>query len=223
LAAAPLPSSPLPGLPVAPPGNRAPASPYDRDRAPEGDTPPLPIPTPSPAPTAMPTARPTPNPTPRATPRPAPAPTPRPTPAPKPAPRPSGGLNDAGVLTVSGLPYEVNAGEEFGLKATVRNTGRNGWLSKGPNPVRLLIRWHDARTGTRTRWAIRWLRADVPPGGTSTVNFTVPAPPKPGDYILRFSLVRLSGSSYEPPPWSQRAGTLYPGEFGVATTTMPVR
>jgi hypothetical protein len=127
------------------------------------------------------------------------------------------------VLTVSGVPYQVLPGETLNLSATLRNTGRNGWKITGDSAVRLLVRWHDSKTKARIRWAVRWLRADVPPGGTARLDFSVPAPPRAGDYILRFSLVRVGRDGYTPPPYSQSATDRYPGEFGVATTSMPVR
>ena len=221
----PVPASPLPPLP-GPPNAKTPP----RDRAPEGASPPppasppvgpppapTPIPTPVPTPAPRATPRPTPRPTPRATPRPAPQP---PRAAPKPAPSVAG---DAAVLTVSGIPYDVAPGETVNLSAALRNTGRSGWKTNGDGAVRLLVRWHDARTRTRTRWAIRWLRADVAPGTTGKLDFSVPAPTRPGNYILRFSLVRAGQGGYTPPSFSQTAADRYPGEFGIATTSMPVR
>ncbi|HEX8550114.1 MAG TPA: hypothetical protein VF681_01030 [Abditibacteriaceae bacterium] len=203
-AASPVAALPLPALPPAPGAPVEPSPSMPRDRAPEGSTPPPPI-----APAPIPAPR--------------PVPTPRPVPKPRPAlPAPTNG-SDAAVVTVSGIPYEVKAGETMSLSASLRNTGRNGWKTNGDSPVRLLVRWHDARTKTRTRWAIRWLRADVAPGATGKLDFSIPAPPRAGEYILRFSLVRTGRDGYTPPPWSQTATERYPGEFGVATTTMPVR
>ena len=216
-ALAPVPVLPLPALPTPPARKPKPAPP--RDRAPEGASPPPPR-GPPPAPTPIPNSVPTPIPTPRATPRPAPRPTPQPRRVPKPAPIVAG---DAAVLTVSGIPYDVAPGETVNLSAALRNTGRSGWKTNGDSAVRLLVRWHDARTKTRTRWAIRWLRTDVAPGTTGKLDFSVPAPTRPGNYVLRFSLVRVGRDGYTPPSFSQTANDRYPGEFGIATTTMPVR
>lgn len=130
---------------------------------------------------------------------------------------------DAAVLTVTGIPYSVAPGETINMSASMRNTGRTGWRVSGDGAVRLLVRWHDAKTRGRTRWAVRWIRAEVPPGGTGKIDFSIPAPTKAGDYILRFSLVRVGPDGYTPPPYSQSANDRYPGEFGIATTTMPVR
>jgi Tol biopolymer transport system component len=209
--ASPLPELPVPALPPAPVGPRDTGSPAER------------------APEAQPSSRPAPPPipAPRPQPRPASKPTPRPTLAPTPQPpanpTPVAGTGDAAVLTVSGVPYQVLPGETLNLSAMLRNTGRNGWKTTGDSAVRLLVRWHDTKTKARIRWAVRWLRADVPPGGTARLDFSVPAPPRAGDYILRFSLVRVGRDGYTPPPYSQSASDRYPGEFGVATTSMPVR
>jgi len=156
---------------------------------------------------------------PRPTPRPTPGPTPRPTP--KPTPRTGARMRgDAAVVTISGVPVDMTAGEEAPLVATLRNIGSNGWKVSGDSPVRLLVRWHDLATGSRTRWAVRWLRVDVPPGGSTKMSFALVAPPRAGRYLLKFSLVRAGKNGYEAPPTSSPS---MPGEFGVASTTMDVK
>ena len=47
------------------------------------------------------------------------------------------------------------------------------------------------------RWAIHWLRAVVPPSGSTRLKFTLGAPPRAGDYILTYSLVRLNSQIYD--------------------------
>lgn len=150
--------------------------------------------------------------------RPAPTPATRPTP-PSGKPAPSRRPGDAAVVTVTGVPMSMTVGQIAQLEATLRNTGSNGWKVSGDSPVRLLIYWRDLSTGRRTRWNIRWLRADVPPGGTTKLAFDLPAPARAGRFQLRFCLVRVEGGSYTPPPISE---TTMPGEFGVASTTMDV-
>ena len=207
-------TNPSPGMPLNPPVVPLPILPPPA-------LPPRPAaPTAAPIPPAAPVRRTEP---PRPTPRPVPRPVPRvqPEPAPAPSPKTLAKLRgDAAVVTISGVPVSMTAGEQAPLVASLRNIGSNGWKVSGDSPIRLLVRWHDMATGTRTRWAVRWLRADVPPGGLTKISFSLVAPPRPGRYALKFSLVRAGKNGYEAPPFTSPT---MPGEFGVASTTMDVQ
>jgi hypothetical protein len=98
----------------------------------------------------------------------------------------------------------VSAGEEVGFTVNIRNTGRRPLSSEDSQPVRLLVRWHDAATGRRSRWEIKWLRAVVVPGGSTQMSIDVTAPPRPGRFTLHLALVRLSTGRYEAPPIDAR-------------------
>jgi hypothetical protein len=105
---------------------------------------------------------------------------------------------DSAVLSVSDLRSTAEAGSELSVSVNVRNVGTRGWSSGDTQPVRLLVRWQDVTTGRRSRWEIKWLRADVAPGGLTQLSADVTVPPRAGRYVLCFSLVRLNGPRYEP-------------------------
>lgn len=107
---------------------------------------------------------------------------------------------DAASIAVSGVPAAVRPGENLNVVVELRNTGASAWSPESPQPVRLLARWQDAATGQRTRYEIKWLHAEVRPGGVTRMTFSLTAPPRPGRYTLRHGLVRLaSGARYQPP------------------------
>lgn len=108
-------------------------------------------------------------------------------------------------LVVTGAPRETTPGREMALIARLSNRGRNTWESESERPVRLLVRWQDVATRRRARWEIKWLRDDVRPGQTVSLPFSISAPPRPGTYTLSVSLLRLNGSTYQPPPADSRA------------------
>jgi len=100
---------------------------------------------------------------------------------------------------VRGVPATVRPGENLDVVVELKNTGASTWSPEAAQPVRLVARWQDAATGQRTRYEIKWLRADVRPGGVTRLTFSLSAPPRPGPYTLRHGLVRLtSGARYEP-------------------------
>jgi hypothetical protein len=86
----------------------------------------------------------------------------------------------------------------------------------------LIYRWINEGSGSRTRWALTWLRGPVPPGGTTQLSVNLIAPPRPGRYHLTYSLLRLNGTEYEPPPFKARQDR-WPGEFGGITYAVVVR
>ncbi|HVF10408.1 MAG TPA: hypothetical protein VNA16_06385 [Abditibacteriaceae bacterium] len=143
-------------------------------------------------------------------------------PASKPTSRPTSRPGaDAGRLRVRGTPAIMTVGESLPVTATLINTGRQTWASHGSTPVRLIYCWITAGSGSRVRWALTWLRQPVPRGGSTRLAFDLTAPARPGRYRLTYSLVRLNGTDYEPPPFKTRQDR-WPGEFGSITYAVVV-
>lgn len=126
----------------------------------------------------------------------------------------------------SGIPTQMKAGASTPVAVTLRNTGSRSWSSTGNSPVRLVVRWVDAATNIRSRWAVQWLRGTVEPGQSAEVAFNLKAPPRAGQYILTYALVRLSekiydGKNYTPPP-AKAQDQRWPGEFGAVNFEIQV-
>ena len=118
------------------------------------------------------------------------------------APRPQRSVRragDAAAISVSSVPSTLEAGSELNVSVNLRNVGTRGWSSDDAQPVRLLVRWYDVTAGRRSRWEIKWLRADVAPGGATQLSADITVPPRAGRFVLYLSLVRLNGSRYEAP------------------------
>ncbi|MHB8632081.1 MAG: N-acetylmuramoyl-L-alanine amidase, partial [Candidatus Limnocylindria bacterium] len=77
------------------------------------------------------------------------------------------------------------------IPIAVTNTGNFIWNATGPTPVHLGYHWVDA-TGKVVVWdgARSYLPADVPPGGTQTLQAQLVFPPAPGTYTLKWDLVQ---------------------------------
>jgi hypothetical protein len=88
--------------------------------------------------------------------------------------------------------------------------------------VRLIYHWVNLDTGTRVRWYIQRLTQPVAPGAMLKMAFELNTPPRPGRYRLTYTLVRLQGETYEPPPYNARRGP-WPGEFGATSYQVTVR
>ena len=110
---------------------------------------------------------------------------------------------DSAAISVQGTPAVMRPGEVVPVTAMLRNTGARAWAS-GSQPVRLLVRWFDAASGSRTRWEVKWLAATVPPGGAGRLTFDITAPPRAGRYRLSYAMVRLYSGRYEPPAVGMR-------------------
>ena len=115
----------------------------------------------------------------------------------------SGRVNALRAVTASttiryGASYDVSAVPARGtigvpLVAAVRitNTSSFPWIATGVNPVDLAYHWADLANNTVTWDGQRSpLPADVPIGGTVTVNATILTPKATGTYVLRLDLVR---------------------------------
>ena len=129
-------------------------------------------------------------------------------------------------IVVVGTPRETTPEREIALTARLSNRGQSVWSSESARPIRLLVRWQDVATRRRARWEIKWLRDDVRPGQTIALPFFVSAPPRPGNYTLSVSLLRLNGSSYQPPPADSRAknnASTLPSELASVSFPVTVR
>lgn len=73
---------------------------------------------------------------------------------------------------------------------TLTNTGTLTWRRNGTNRFNLGMRWQPADTGRELAARPRWpLSADVPPGGSVTLEVIVRAPIQEGDYRLIWDVV----------------------------------
>lgn len=95
-------------------------------------------------------------------------------------------------LTVGSVPREMQAGTMCWVEAEVINSSRQVLSAGGAHPVCLAYHWVTAETrqrvvfeGTRT-----WLFPDLQPDATGRYSMTVIAPARPGEYILRTTMVQ---------------------------------
>ncbi len=131
-----------------------------------------------------------------------------------------------GANSNRGIPSRMKAGASTQVAVTLRNTGSRSWSSTGPSPVRLVVRWVNTATNSRSSWAVHWLGKTVEPGQSADVAFTLKAPKRSGNYTLTYALVRLSdqvydGKKYNPPP-SKAQDHRWPGEFGAVNYEIQV-
>ncbi len=94
----------------------------------------------------------------------------------------------------------MGVGESVPVSVSARNNGGRSWEISGAAPVRLLVRWYDANSGTRTQYRIEWLRANVPAGGAARLDVQLKAPSRSGRFRVSFTLVKLVNGQYQPPP-----------------------
>lgn len=102
-------------------------------------------------------------------------------------------------ISVSGMPAMMSVGESVPISVSLRNIGAQSWETSGAAPVRLIILWHDVKSGMRTQYRIEWLRANVPPGGGALLNVSLKAPSRAGRFRVTFAVMRLPGGQYQPP------------------------
>jgi hypothetical protein len=85
---------------------------------------------------------------------------------------------------------ELAADETAVVPVTLTNSGTLTWRRSGTNPYNLGMRWQPAETGRELTARPRWpLPADVPPGGSVTLEVAVRAPIQGGDYRLIWDVV----------------------------------
>ena len=91
----------------------------------------------------------------------------------------------------SAVPTRGTIGVPITAAVRVTNSSSFLWSATGANPVTLAYHWTDLANNT-----VIWdgqrspLPADVPIGGSATVNATIPTPKTPGTFTLRLDLVR---------------------------------
>jgi hypothetical protein len=120
--------------------------------------------------------------------------------------------------TNRGIPSRMKAGASTQVAVTLKNTGSRSWSSTGSSPVRLVVRWVNTATNSRSSWSVHWLGKTVEPGQSADVAFPLKAPSRSGKYTLTYALVRLNGQVYDgkkyTPPPSNAQDHRWPGEFG---------
>ncbi len=82
-------------------------------------------------------------------------------------------------------------GSQSGVPMVLVNTSNFTWPTGGANPIRLSYHWWSLTTNGTVLWeGLRTvLPADVPPGGSVTVNANVLFPSTAGTYLLRWDMV----------------------------------
>lgn len=141
----------------------------------------------------------------------------------------------------SAVPARGTIGTPLIAPVRLTNSSSFPWTATGANAVALAYHWADLANNT-----VIWdgqrspLPADVPIGGTATVNAAIPTPKAPGTYVLRLDLVRegvawfssngvatanvsvavTSGlaASYAPAASAQSTFVLGPNTFSVTVT-----
>jgi hypothetical protein len=91
----------------------------------------------------------------------------------------------------SAVPVKGTIAAPLVTQVKLTNGSSFSWSAAGANPVRLGYHWADL-ANTIVVWDGQRsaLPADVPVGGSATVAVTIPAPTKPGTYVLQLDLVR---------------------------------
>ena len=116
-------------------------------------------------------------------------------------------------------PAQVPAGSAFTVAVALTNTGDEPWLAASSAPIDLSYHWIDAGGSPVTWDGLRTpLGADVPVGGTKTLQAQVAAPASPGSYFLLFALVQEGVAWLAPSaPYPVMAITAYQATFGQVT------
>jgi len=95
------------------------------------------------------------------------------------------------------VPGQWTAGETKTVSATINNDGGRTWPAGGTNPVKVSYKWTSTATGNVFPGAqLAPLSADVAPGQTVTVTFSVTAPAYPTNYSLRLDLTKVGEFSF---------------------------
>ena len=112
-----------------------------------------------------------------------------------PAPAPTPADLDYGVEWVQvDLPQDLQPGQTFSARVTVKNTGSFTWAHGGDNPARLGFKFYDedrpvvlaADRDLRT-----YLPKDVAVGESVTVDAAIATPTQPGRFILELDLMHF--------------------------------
>jgi hypothetical protein len=114
----------------------------------------------------------------------------------------------------------MRVGESATVSVSIRNTGTRAWETSGSEPVRLLVRWYDTRSGIRSQYRIEWLQMSVPPRGGALLNITVKAPSRAARYRVNFALMQLPNGQYQPPSATEGASARDIEPIGEASFTV---
>jgi acetolactate synthase-1/2/3 large subunit len=89
-------------------------------------------------------------------------------------------------------PASASPGSTVRASCSARNLGGAILLSAPPHPVQLAVRWIDPVTGRNVGGeGVRLaLHGSLVPGGEDQAQVEIPAPDRPGDYLLRATLVQ---------------------------------
>jgi hypothetical protein len=124
------------------------------------------------------------------------------------------------VLSTDDVAAVLAAEQELDLTVKLRNIGGRKWSSQGAEPVRLLVRWYDTRSGIRSQYRIEWLQMSVPPRGGALLNITVKAPSRAARYRVNFALMQLPNGQYQPPSATEGASARDIEPIGEASFTV---
>jgi hypothetical protein len=87
-------------------------------------------------------------------------------------------------------PAKMAAGQTFLLRdVTVKNTGQQTWTASSKTQVELTYNWMTPDGKLAEHGVVTTLPADVPPGQSLSVVATITAPEKPGNYVIRFTMI----------------------------------
>lgn len=137
-----------------------------------------------------------------------------------------GSVGGRPALAQTGIPSRMQVKESVPVAVTLRNTGSREWSSTSDSPVRLVVRWVNSDTKSRSNWAVKWLSKVAKPGESVRVDFDLVAPSRPGKYVLSYALVRLNPDVYDgknyKPPVASATDQRWPGEFGTVSFEIDV-
>jgi hypothetical protein len=94
------------------------------------------------------------------------------------------------VLTSSTTSLELHPDQEITLPVQIQNPGSETWIGLGKYPVTVSYKWFDESRMLPIEGERTVFPDPIGPGATSGVDVRVVAPPKPGRYALRISLVQ---------------------------------
>ncbi len=101
---------------------------------------------------------------------------------------------------VAAPPASAPAGATIAVAVQLTNTGNQTWNASGTNPVNLTYHWYDPSGANAVVWdGLRTpLGGDVAPAAQRSVSASVVVPATPGQYQLRFALVKEGVTWFAP-------------------------
>jgi hypothetical protein len=94
------------------------------------------------------------------------------------------------VLTSSKTDLKLHPGEDTKIPVHIQNPGTETWVSAGPYPVNVSYKWYKEGQMMRIEGERTALPSAVGPNQAVDVEVRVVAPPDPGEYALRVTLVQ---------------------------------